>query len=182
MPTMTIQEALATVKTINKRIEKKRAAVNANLWRQDAVRDPLEKDGGSQEFIRRERQAIGDLEEEIVSIRTAIAKANTETPVTVEKRSRTVAEWLIWRREVSAQKKAHLESLANALAAARQQAAQKGVRLRDQVTPAEATPNDLIVNLSEKSLTEEREAMEKILGDLDGQLSLKNATVVVTWN
>jgi len=39
--------------------------------------------------------------------------------------------------------------------------------------------SDIIVNVSEKKLAEEAETMENILGVLDGQLSLKNATVLL---
>lgn len=59
----------------------------------------------------------------------------------------------------------------------RREAQQKG----STVVPAgEASkPNDVIVNLSEIELTKEAEEMEEILGVLDGQLSLKNATVTI---
>jgi hypothetical protein len=35
------------------------------------------------------------------------------------------------------------------------------------------------VNLSEVELSKESEELEHILGDLDGQLSLKNATTII---
>lgn len=44
---LTITEALAEIKTVGKRVEKKREFIKAFLARQDGVKDPLEKDGGS---------------------------------------------------------------------------------------------------------------------------------------
>ena len=73
----TITEALAELKTLGKRIEKKRESVAMFLTRQDGLKDPLEKDGGSVEFIKRERQAVKDLEQHHVNIRLAIQRACT---------------------------------------------------------------------------------------------------------
>lgn len=43
---MLITEALAELKTLNKRVEKKKEYVKAYLYRQEGLKDPLEKDGG----------------------------------------------------------------------------------------------------------------------------------------
>ena len=80
---ITITEALAEIKTIGKRIASKQAFIGQYLARQDGVRDPLEKDGGSAEVIKRERQAIGDLETRIITLRQGIQHANDETKVSV---------------------------------------------------------------------------------------------------
>lgn len=53
---ITITEALAEIKTIGKRIDSKKQFVTSHLARQDGVKDPLEKDGGSAELLKRERQ------------------------------------------------------------------------------------------------------------------------------
>lgn len=42
-----------------------------------------------------------------------------------------------------------------------------------------ASFQDIRVNVSENDLAKDLEQMETILGTLDGQLSLKNATVVI---
>ena len=88
----TITEALAEIKTIGKRLEKKRESVKAYLARDSRVKDPLEKEGGSTEYVRKERQAISDLEKRVVTIRTAIAKSNLGTAVTIQGMSMTVFE------------------------------------------------------------------------------------------
>src|SRR5256885_16029577 len=79
----TITEALADIKTINKRITKKREAIAQYLARQDIMKDPLLADGASVDFIKREQQAIADLEERIGPIRRAIAHAKAKGQVSI---------------------------------------------------------------------------------------------------
>src|SRR5437762_2223860 len=98
---ITITEALAELKTLQKRIEKKREFVVTFLARQDGLKDPLGNDGGSFVALGRELQAIHDLDARRVLIRTNIQKINQSTPITVENVTRTIAEWLTWRKEVA---------------------------------------------------------------------------------
>ena len=42
-----------------------------------------------------------------------------------------------------------------------------------------AGSDDIVVNINEKELAEQAEALEEVLGSLDGQLSLKNATIYI---
>lgn len=167
---ITITEALAEIKTINSRIAKKREFVYSHLYRQDYMKDPL---GDSKEAIREARQSISDLEERKVNIRRAIADKNTEIPVSVSGVTRSVAEWLVWRREVSSGYKQFLNEMNSRLATVRQDAMRKGVSVSEENAQ---TPQDVIVNVNEQVLSKEIENLEEILGTLDGQLSLKNAT------
>lgn len=178
MAELTITEGLAELKTLAKRIQKKREFIIQYLGRQELVKDPLEKDGGSVEAIRRERQAISDMQSRIVSIRSAIAFANSTTHVTIEGEFRSIANWLVWRREVAPTHKQFLEQLRTRLEQARREAAGKGVGIVSAVAMAgvEAKPTDLIVNISEQAIATEIEHLETVLGRLDGVLSLKNAT------
>lgn len=177
---ITITEALAEIKTIGKRLESKRNSIGPYLVRQDGVRDPLEKDGGSAKFIAQERQAIGDLEDRVISLRRGIQAANDATSVTINGKSRTISEWLTWRRDVAPGQKVFLTGLRNALNNVRNKARQDGVALISATaTTAETKPTDLIVSIDEGSLNAEIEAIEDTLGQLDGQLSLKNATVTI---
>ena len=107
---MKITEALGELKTIGKRITKKQEAVMRYFARQANVLDPLAKelDGGSTAFISRERQAIGDLHDRLVQIRVGIQRANLDNSLEVGGRSRTIAEWLTWRREVSLMQQKHV--------------------------------------------------------------------------
>src|SRR5216117_1550011 len=124
---MTITEALAEIKTIGKRIAKKRESISGYIARQDNLKDPLGSEGGSVEFIKRERQAIRDLEERIVELRAKIARANATTIIAVNGDSRSVADWLTYRREVAPGQQQFLNGLRNGLDNLRKQVAAKGL-------------------------------------------------------
>ena len=176
MAKLTITEALAEIKTIKSRIAKKREGIGAYLVRQEKFKDPLEKDGGSRTFIARERQGIADLEQRMVDIRRAIQTANMQETVTLGGTSRSIADWLAWRREVAPDAQKFLNALRSGVNSVRADAARKGV----SVTASETgKPDDVIVNVNEILLAAEIDALEETLGALDGQLSLKNATVMV---
>lgn len=178
MAQVTLTEALAELKTLEKRIESKRAAILPFLVRQERMKDPLLKEGGSAEYIKRERQAINDLQERIVRIRSRILEANFKTVITIGNMSRSIQDWLTWRREVSAAQASLLRDIVKTVTAARASAQSKGVAI---VPTGEKAVNDsdLIVNVDDASMAKEIEGLEQILGTLDGQLSLKNATVVI---
>ena len=177
---ITITEALAEIKTLNKRIEKKIAFISGYLIRQEGVKDPLEKQGGSIKVIEIERQSINDLMERIVFIRTAIAKANNSNEISIEGTKKTIAEWLVWRREVAPLQRVMLENITKNLNHYRNEAKKQGVAfISAQASTAESKPTDLVVSIDELALANELETFEKILGTLDGQLSLANATIQI---
>jgi hypothetical protein len=175
---MTITEALAEIKTIGKRIEKKQEFVMSNLLRQEQYKDPLAAEGGQVAAVASERQAIKDLQERVVRIRRAIDEANAATTVTVGESANTIADWLVWKREVAPVKERLLGKMVDHIARIRAEATKKGLAVAQ---PGESTrPQDVVVNLNEKALADEIEGLQNTLGTLDGQLSLKNATVLVT--
>jgi hypothetical protein len=177
MTQITITEALAELRTIDRRIGKKREFVTTYLLRQEMFKDPLEKEGGSVSAIRRELQSIHDLEERKILIRRAIQQANEATMVTVGKQTRSIADWLVWKRDVAPTLQAFLAQLRGKIEQARQEAARKGAGLSGSAESAK--PNDVIVNVNEQQLARDIESLEETLGALDGQLSLKNATVLI---
>lgn len=173
---LTITEALAEIKTIGKRIDKKRENVRSFLFRQERLKDPLEKEGGSRAFIASEMQGIRDLEERVVSLRRAIAAANASETITVGAVTRTIGDWLTWRREVAPGRVSFYGTLVQHLNGMRADAMRKGIA----VTNGEASkPDDVVVNVDERALAGLAEDLESVLGTLDGQLSLKNATIKV---
>lgn len=176
--TTTITEALAEIKMIGKRLTTKREFVTQYLGRQEGLRDPLDAEGGAPVVLQRERQGIADLEQRIVSIRSAIQKANTETILTIEGVSRSIADWLVWRREVAQGQAAFISKLRQSILAARRDGQQKGFAVRMPGEDAKAL-SDIIINVDEGGLAREAEALEIILGTLDGKLSLLNATVLI---
>lgn len=197
---MTITEALAEIKTIGKRLQKKREAVLNNIGRDSRLRDPMvtaDFPGGVVEFVKRERQAIEDLEKRIVTIRTAIQRSNLETRCTVGDNTHTVQEWLNLRREVlestpsmenpSGGRKQFLTAMNLAIRQVREkvQRDHPGGRVVAAaaasaiVQSGEKPPIEILIHLDEKNLLEEQEGLEKVLGELDGKLSLLNATTVI---
>lgn len=176
MAKITITEALADLKTCQKRIGKKHEAVMRYLAREAKHKDPLEQDGGSIEFVRRERQGIVDLEERMVRLRCAIQQKNLETTVTIGEWTRSVQAWLNWRKEVAGGAVARLGQMAQTITQIRQQALRQGLNVKHQESD---DFKDVIVAVNERQLAQESETMERMLGDLDGKLSLHNATQVI---
>lgn len=174
---ITITEALQEVKTIDARIQKKKEFVFNFLFRQNTQRDPHEKDGGSAVLIAQERQAINDLLERKISIRTAINIANAENSITIGKQTRTISEWLVWKRDVAPTMKVILNETAAQLQVLRQDVTRKGLNVT-QSAPSEVT-TDIIVNVNENELSKQIEALEEAISTLDGQFSLKNATIKI---
>lgn len=181
---ITITEALAEIKTIQKRITKKRETITTYLSRQEGLKDPLDKGGGSVKVIAAERQAIADLEARIVELRRGIQNANDVTDVAINGTTRTISDWLTWRREVAPGQSVFLGLLRNRLSLVREQARRQGASVISAVSQnvnvaADKKDVDIVVNISEKELADEIEALEETLGQLDGQLSLKNATTPI---
>lgn len=174
---MTITEGLQEIKTLLKRIEKKRTFVKGYLWRQNQIRDPHDKIGGSHALVKQERQAIKDLEDNIIDIKRRIDTANANTSVSICGETRSIAEWLIWRRELARNRKHFLESMHSTIQAARTEASRKGLGVSD--ASSKAGDFDVIVNLDEKGLADDIENVETMMSTLDGQLSQKNATVQI---
>src|SRR3569623_433855 len=180
MAAITITEALAEIKTVGKRIEKKREFINQFLARQEGIRDPLERDGGSASVIASERQAIAALEGRVIALRKGIQSANDANSVTINGGSRTISEWLTWRRDIAPGQRAWLTSVRNGLNQMREKAKREGNAVVSAVaTTAETRPTAIVVNMDERKLGDEIVALEDTLGQLDGQLSLKNATVTM---
>ena len=135
---ITITEALAGIKTVSKRIEKKREFILNYLARPDGIKDPLEKEGGSHEAIMREAQAVGDLESRIIALRRGIGLANDKTTVEVGGVSRSVTDWLTWRRDVAPKHKEFLARVSATVKQIRDTAKKQGFQT---LTPgATATP------------------------------------------
>jgi hypothetical protein len=177
MSKLTITEALAEVKTIDKRIHKKREFIGSYLIRQAALKDPLEKDGGTHKAIAEAVQSVDDLNERKIGIRRSISMANAMTDITVCGHTRPIADWLTWKREVAPGMQMYFNSVRNGIENVRKEAVRKEAVVVG--ADADAKPGDIIVHLNEKELAENIEELEEILGTLDGQLSLTNATTTV---
>ncbi|MFA5153089.1 MAG: hypothetical protein WC554_11050, partial [Clostridia bacterium] len=69
------------------------------------------------------------------------------------------------------------QTLFSQLQQLRQQAQQKGVNVLSSDKGEFSA--DFVVNINEKELADKLENLEVVLGTLDGQLSLKNATILI---
>lgn len=185
---MTITEALAEIKTIGKRLEKKRGAVIANIGRDARLKDPLADAEGmtSVKYVAQERQAINDLEKRIVDIRTAIQRSNLTTPCTVGQSTMPVQDWLNFRREVAGGRQVFLNSLNQSIKNIRTKTVSQGGRVtmaaavsQSIVTTGDSPPLEVLLHVDERELLTEQEGLEQTLGELDGKLSLLNATTVI---
>lgn len=175
MEKITITEALQEIKTIGKRIAKKRESIMSYIARDSRLKDPLERDGGTHQYIASERQSIRDLNIRLVAIRTAIQRVNLATPLSLHGETRTIAEWLTWRREVSVGVTTFYTQMRNVINNLRTQLSKEGRKLVE----ADNAPTDVIVYINEREMLQESERHEQLLGDLDGKLSLLNATTTI---
>lgn len=173
---MTITAALAEIKTIHKRIESKRAFIQDYLIRPETMKDPHEKDGGSKKLIEETMDSIRDLEQRRIAIRSAIAKSNSEVVVTVGGESKTITEWLIWRREVQPGQENFQRNMKMLMNKARQTmfTPTYGGKSQDGMAPV-----GVVIEVDELHFSQEIEKLQEIIGDLDGALSIRNATALV---
>lgn len=169
---MTVTEGLQEIKTLKARVAKRRVTALPYVARPENMVDPFAKEGlTSEQFIQQERQGIADLEKRIVRIRTAIQRVNLDSKLEVDGVQGTVADWLVWRREVAQGAAQFLAQIAQRVGAAREQGT-FGQRSKAEMV-------NIVATVSEKDLAADIEQMEKTLGQLDGRLSLHNATAVI---
>jgi len=185
--TTTVTQALSELKTIGKRITAKEESIQRYILRQEVLRDPLDRQGGSAKHIAEERQAINDLCEQQVAIRRAIAAANVASSLQIEGQSRSIADWLVWRREVAPARQRFLRGLASIIDRSRSEAQRRGIdrtvygNVAAMASTGDQKPGDIVVNLNEQELAQQIEQMETMLGSLDGLLSLANATLKIEY-
>jgi len=165
---MTVTEALSKINLTQKKIADKRSAFPQYISRPEMMKDPLETEGGSEKYITEQRQAIRDLEAYLIALRVAVAESNAQTSLSVGGSTRPVSEWLIWKRDIAAGFRQELQSILSAVSSERQRYSRQ---VKDNV--------ELTICVSETEIQKEVELYSMMWEDLDGQLSLKNATTFV---
>lgn len=174
----TITEALAELKTLDKRIESTRDFILRYGIRQGSTIDPLADEGGSDAEIPRRMQSLSDLLQRKVDIRTAINAVNATTTLEVAGIKRTVAEWIVWRREAFKQELDAYQRLQQQITAARKDCANKNLTIReDGQQPTKVT--EVSCFIKEGQIQKNIERLTTIESTLDGQLSRINATTTV---
>ena len=179
MTKITITEALSEVNLVKKKIVARTAEISPYVTRYSNITDPFEKSGGSSTKINADMQAIRDLSVRLQKLRHEISQANLTNTMTVEGETKSIHDWLTWKREVYDVQRT---LLGNTITQVRQAHAklsgQSPPAFRDDKT-GEPKFASLIVNVDLDALTKELEKVEQLHERLDGQLSLKNATITV---
>lgn len=174
----TITEALAELKTLDKRIASTKDFILKYAVRQGSTIDPLDDEGGSHTVVPRKMQSVRDLFDRKVKIRTAINAVNAETPLTVGSITKTIAEWIIWRREAFSLEMQTYRQLQEKVLDARRQCIQAGISLlEDGKQPAKVQEASCFI--SESSIQSRIDELVEIESTLDGKLSLVNATTLI---
>lgn len=182
MRTLLITEGLQEIKINKALISKKRNTIHTYATRLSTTPDPLEKEGGTAKFLNSELHAIKDLEHNIVKIRLAITRKNLETNLSVKDVTKSISEWIVWRRDISEMQESSAQILISRVQQARAaherdtKQLQKQVDMNPNVVIKEST---ILVLFDEQKLLKETEKTSEILGLLDGQLSVLNATTSI---
>lgn len=179
MEQITITEALAEIKLIVKKVEKKRAQMMPSLATYDHVPDPYQSAGGYKKVIDSELQSINDLSERLVRRRARIAETNATTDLTIEGRTRKISEWLAYKRECQNKFIDHNQAMMNSANHSLKQFEQKP-QLFKQNEGAEYQLAKLSLNVDLSALAKNQEYLITIKEKLDGALSLKNATILIS--
>lgn len=177
MEKMTVTEALAEVKLVLKKIEKKKQTVAQNLVRIEHDKDPF---GDTKLMVKSEIQSVQDLYKRLVSIRKAISKSNLETIVAIGNLTLSVTEWLTWKKEVY---KPLNELYASTVSRSTEllKNASDRPQLYKKEPQDEAQLVKVVSNVDVAQLTKYQEEILEVNEKLDGLLSLKNATVMLEF-
>lgn len=180
METLKITQALSEIKLAEKKIASSLTFVLKNAKRDERLRDPFEKDKTTQEaMVKAELQSIADNEKRVVSLRMAINKANLENSITIEGQTKTIAEWIIWKRDILPRLQDRLERMNKELVVSPKVTTSAELWQREVNRQAPEVVNH-VFNISEKKLLEEIQLVQSIEEKLDGMLSLSNANIDVT--
>lgn len=178
MEKMTVTEALAEVKLIQKKIEKKKATITANTARFEHMKDPY---GDTASMIKEELQSIEDLYAKLTRLRTSVSKANLDTRVSIGGHDKTVTEWLTWKKEVYEPLTGVYSGLTFNATQEIKKNTERPSLVKNENTNDPATLAKLVVNVDIPTLNKKAEQIVEIHEKLDGLLSLKNATVTVEF-
>lgn len=173
---LTITEALSEIKLTQAKIGKKREFVLEYLTRPSSRVDPLSESGGTTQMIAQQLQSIRDLQERVIGLRNAINRANNDNMISLNSVKRTIADWLVWKRDVWPGEANFWAKIGKDISNARYAMDYDGVR--PHKTGA-TTPDDLIVHIDEAEMMKIVEQLQDTENRLDGLLSLKNAQIMV---
>jgi hypothetical protein len=170
----TITEALAEIKLIEKKVESKTSLVTNNLTRPKHIPDPL---GDSSAILTAEMQSINDLYVRLVNIRDAIAHANIKNDITIDETTKSIYEWLVWKREVAEKHIGLYQKVFQGTKSVIDRMSQTPQAFKDD--KGEPRLVEFVANLNYLDYVKKAEEKQAMLDKLDGLLSLKNATILI---
>jgi len=176
----TISEAMAELKLIDKKVQKKIEFIKSNCVSYDHVADPYKPEGGRTQIIKQEEQAIKDLLERYESIREKIMEANLLNKVVISNITKSIYGWLIWRKEIKT-KQTELYGMYTEVEGKIKQLVTQPQLVKKEDKDGNVA-GELMKATSNIKLDEYRKELEKIsdtFETLDGVLSLKNATIFI---
>jgi len=174
---LTVTEALSELNLIKKKVEKKREVVLNSLIRPKHLKDKLESSGGSRDFIKAELQSVSDLLARYLKLKGAIADANIKNTIQVNGTTKSIYDWLNWKRDMS-NSDLHFNNSVH-------QSVQKhfdSIAKQPQVFKDDDGKTHLLeyeANVEYGDFVKLAEMTQETLERLDGQLSLKNATILL---
>jgi hypothetical protein len=178
---ITITEALSEINLIKKKVTGKRAQIQQMLIRATHIPDVYEKEGGSKAFIEREMQAIADLNLRLIRIRSEISHANLETQITLSEGAFTLTQsihdWLIWKRELVKEQLQFVNSVNTTVKLHIDSVSKQPQVYKDEEGNIHLVKSE--VNIHYPSWVAQQASLNALFEKLDGQLSLKNATVTI---
>ena len=178
MEKMTITEALSEVNLLKKKLENKKKHALGHLVKPEHSPDFYSNEGGTPAFLKREFQSIDDLHKRLIKIRAAISRANLENEIIIGERTQSIHDWLIWKREIAEDETNFYKTIVSTVKSNLDEAA-KNPRCYDD---NEGKKQLLKVqsNVDYAFFVKKQEQMSELFEQLDGKLSLKNATIVVS--
>jgi hypothetical protein len=177
MQKITITEGLSEITLIKKKIQDKQTKILGMLFQVSHLPDPFAHDGGSFKVIASEMQSVNDLYRKLVAIRAAISTANLTHVITIMDLTLTIHDWLIWKRELSKNEIDFYDKLCRDVKSHLDAIARSPQVYKDENQIVQIVKTTLNVNYP--NCLKHNENRKDILGKLDGQLSLKNATILI---
>lgn len=173
----TITEALSEVNLIKKKIEAGRTAILTTLVRPKHLKDAYESEGGSTELIKRATQSLNDLYKRLEKIRGAISQANLDNEITVGETTKTIFDWLTWKREISAEHLSFVTKVHTTTKSELDKLMKQPQVYKDEIGATHLL--EVVANIDLGDYLKKIEQTNETIERLDGLLSLKNATIVV---
>ncbi len=174
---ITITEALSELNLIKKKIDKKKEMILANLAKVKHVPDPYAKQGGGAQANLNELQGIKDLSTRLIRIRGSIAQANLNNKISINGHELSIHDWLTWKREIAPLKQKFFLDLCQKTKQNMDHWAKTPQVFKDEEGKTHLAEYES--NIDYADIMKEAEHLGDCLEKLDGQLSLRNATIVI---